>query len=103
LFVLVLFFLVSRTSLSCFRLLLHFIRVRLTRPPGGSKRDTGEASGGRLEPIPLLNSSQRHQPPHDSISHTKTDDQRILYRTADLSISSALAVFDILSRAAQQS
>jgi hypothetical protein len=34
-----------------------FIHVRLTRPPGGSKRDAGEASGGRLEPIPLLNAT----------------------------------------------
>jgi hypothetical protein len=88
LFFLVLFLFVSKTSFSPFRVLLHFItncpihsRARRSGPGAdSSKRDSEEASGRWLEPMPPVNSSQRHKPLSDSILHTKTDDQHFFAR-----------------------
>jgi hypothetical protein len=85
---LALFLLVFRTSLSCFRVLLQFMtnclrhsraRRSATRPRR-LKGDSEETSGRCLGPMLPVNSSQRHKPPHDSISHTKTDDHRFFAR-----------------------
>jgi hypothetical protein len=71
---------------------IPFILVGIARPRGAdvSKRNSGEVFGRSLEPMLLVCSSQRHKRPQDSISHAKTDDERLLGRTAPIWASALL-------------
>jgi hypothetical protein len=98
LFALVLFLFISRTFLFYCHVLLHFMincplrLVGVALPLGAdrSKQNSGEASGRDLESVLFVHSSQPHKHPQDSICHTKTDDQRLLCRTAPIWASAQL-------------
>jgi hypothetical protein len=108
---------VLRTSLSCFRVLLHFMtncrvhytgRRSIAPPPGadGSMQNSGEAASRRLEPMLLVHPSQRTTPQTSSlfnITHENRSPAVSLLNRPNIGISSAPAVLDVMGRVARQS